>query len=139
MSSSFPEISLTRPVVKTNVEAAEAFIDFQRVIGPPQRGKAGLGSNPSVTIPPKGTHAHRKLVSATQGHSRGGFCCQGSSAASPGPMATLGGLCQKRFFLEVPFSYATKHTVFHTVFHHGREYAPYVFFYKKCSKLNGIR
>ena len=47
------------------VEDAESILYFQKLLGSPAKGRAGLGFIPRVPFPDKGTKEHRKLVCDT--------------------------------------------------------------------------
>ena len=51
--------------VKDAVRSAESELAFQTIKGPPQFGRAGLGTTKSEGMPAKRTHKYRKLVSVT--------------------------------------------------------------------------
>ena len=51
--------------VKDAVRSAESELAFQTIRGPPQFGRAGLGTTKSEGMPAKRTHQYRKLVSVT--------------------------------------------------------------------------
>ena len=67
-----PLVAASNPVLKSGswkvkdaVRSAESELAFQTIRGPPQFGRAGLGTTKSEGMPAKRTHQYRKLVSAT--------------------------------------------------------------------------
>ena len=67
-----PLVAASNPVLKSGswkvkyaVRSAESELAFQTIRGPPQFGRAGLGTTKSEGMPAKRTHQYRKLVSVT--------------------------------------------------------------------------
>ena len=71
-NSKDPLVAASNPVLKSGswkvkdaVRSAESELAFQTIRGPPQFGRAGLGTTKSEGMPAKRTHQYRKLVSVT--------------------------------------------------------------------------
>ena len=63
-----PLVAASNPVLKSGswkvkdaVRSAESELAFQTIRGPPQFGRAGLGTTKSEGMPAKRTHQYRKL------------------------------------------------------------------------------